>query len=135
MMLATVAPPISAEPAVAQPKLKMVFQKVEYKLASGQSVQSYAMEIYQWRGGTDKQWVCLKKLWTRESHWNYQARNPKGGAYGIPQAWPAHKLAKYGSDWRHNPAVQIMWGLDYIKYRYDNNACLALRHSMKRGFY
>lgn len=135
MMLTTMTlPPVTTEP-LQHDKIKVVFQKVEYKLASGQSIKSYTMHMYRWRGGTTEQWECLKVLWTRESHWNYKARNPHGGAYGIPQAYPAEKMKKYGADYRHNPVVQVLWGLDYINRRYDNDACLALKHHNRRGFY
>lgn len=135
MMLTTMTlPPSTTKPLQGQ-KVKVVFQKVEYKLSNGQSIKLYARSMYAWRGGTDGQWECLKELWTRESHWNFRARNPRGGAYGIPQAYPAEKMKKYGADYRHNPVVQVLWGLDYIKYRYNNNACLALKHHNRRGFY
>lgn len=133
MLTTQTIPPANAVPTA--PKMKVVFQKVEYKLATGQTIKSYTMKMYKWRGGTVQQWECLKELWTRESHWNYKARNPHGGAYGIPQAYPASKLAKYGLDYKHNPVVQVLWGLDYIEDRYKNNACIALRHHDKRGFY
>lgn len=111
------------------------FQPVRYAMPYGMSVKTYAKQWYQIHGATHKQWKCLEQLWTRESHWNYKARNKHGGAYGIPQAYPAKKLAKYGKDWKTNPATQIQWGLDYINNRYDNNACIALRHNIKRGYY
>jgi hypothetical protein len=66
------------------------------------------------------QMPCLEKLWSRESGWNPKATNPSSGAYGIPQALPGDKMAKYGSDWRTNPVPQIKWGLSYIKGRYGD---------------
>jgi hypothetical protein len=57
----------------------------------------------------------LVQLWTAESGWNQYATNPYSGAYGIPQALPADKLAAAGADWRTNPATQIKWGLSYIR--------------------
>lgn len=131
LLTSQVLPPANA----AQPQVKYVFQKVEYKLASGQSVQSYALKLYRFQGGTDKQWQCLLTLWTRESHWNYKARNKRGGAYGIPQAYPAKKMARFGSDWRTNPATQIVWGLEYLSKRYDGDACAALKHHKRKGYY
>lgn len=52
---------------------------------------------------------CLDELWTKESGWNPRAQNPSG-AYGIPQALPASKMASAGPDWRTNAATQIRWG-------------------------
>ena len=73
-------------------------------------------------GWSQKQWPPLEKLWQRESGWNYKARNPSSGAYGIPQSLPASKMRSAGADWRTNPATQIKWGLRYIKSRYGSPA-------------
>lgn len=70
-------------------------------------------------GWTGAEWTALRNLWQRESNWNHRARNPSSGAYGIPQALPASKLAAAGPDWMTNPATQISWGLKYIKDRPD----------------
>jgi hypothetical protein len=80
------------------------------------------------------QFPCLDKLWKRESGWNYRAENRSSGAYGIPQALPGTKMAKFGDDWRTNPATQIKWGLDYIEGRYDT-PCGAWSHSQNTGWY
>lgn len=61
---------------------------------------------------------ALVQLWERESGWQWNATNPSSGAYGIPQALPASKLASAGADWKDNAATQITWGLDYIHSRY-----------------
>jgi hypothetical protein len=63
---------------------------------------------------------CLNTLWTHESGWNERAMNPSSGAYGIPQALPASKMATFGADYQTNPVPQIRWGLDYIKNRYGS---------------
>jgi hypothetical protein len=70
------------------------------------------------RGWTGDQWVCLDNLWSHESHFETGARNGQSGAYGIPQALPASKMATAGADWRTNPVTQIQWGLGYIADRY-----------------
>jgi hypothetical protein len=73
-------------------------------------------EKYQWG---EAQYACLNNLWTKESNWNYKARNKVSGAHGIPQALPATKMEIVGTDWRTNPVTQISWGLKYINERYD----------------
>lgn len=80
------------------------------------------------------QFPCLDKLWKRESGWNYKATNSGSGAFGIPQALPGSKMAKFGDDWQTNPATQIKWGLDYIEGRYDT-PCGAWEHSQNTGWY
>jgi hypothetical protein len=62
---------------------------------------------------------CLDAMWTKESGWNERSENASSGAYGIPQALPASKMAPYGADYLTNPVPQIRWGLDYIKGRYS----------------
>lgn len=86
------------------------------------------------RGWSEGQFTCLVKLWNRESGWNAAARNPSSGAYGIPQALPAGKMASAGADWRTNAATQIEWGLGYIAGRYGD-PCGAWQHSERVNWY
>jgi hypothetical protein len=81
-----------------------------------QVAKTLSAEKYQWGEG---QYACLNNLWTKESNWNYKARNKVSGAHGIPQALPATKMEIVGTDWRTNPVTQITWGLKYISERYD----------------
>jgi hypothetical protein len=73
-------------------------------------------------GFPQSQMAPLVSLWNGESGWRAAATNPSSGAYGIPQALPAAKMASAGRDWRTNPATQIRWGLGYIKARYGTPA-------------
>ena len=77
---------------------------------------------------------CLDELWVSESGWDVYATNPTSGAYGIPQALPAGKMASAGSDWRTNPATQIEWGLDYIQSSYGS-PCSAWDFKQSNGWY
>jgi len=88
------------------------------------------------RGWTGDEWNCLDWLWgIRESGWDHLKWNNAGsGAYGIPQALPADKMASHGADWLTNPRTQIAWGLDYIASRYGM-PCSAAAHSRDRGWY
>ena len=85
-------------------------------------------------GWGEEQYTCLNRLWTKESHWNYQARNPRSGAHGIAQALPATKMEKVGTDWRTNPVTQIQWGLLYISERYDS-PCAAWNKWRRSHYY
>lgn len=81
-------------------------------------------------GFGEDQWPCLLDLWNRESGWNqYKANYQGSGAYGIPQALPGSKM---GAGWESDPAVQIQWGLGYIKGRYGT-PCGALSAFMSRS--
>ncbi len=90
------------------------------------------MANYGWT--SQAQWNCLDALWTRESNWSITETNASSGAYGIPQALPASKMASAGADWRTNPATQIRWGLGYIADRYGT-PCGAWNHSQNYNFY
>jgi hypothetical protein len=68
---------------------------------------------------TVKQWGCLVELWNHESGWDVYAKNPNGGAYGIPQSLPANKMSAQADDWQYNYKTQIDWGLNYISDRYQ----------------
>ena len=79
------------------------------------------------------QWGCLYDIWMRESGWVYDAENASG-AYGIPQALPASKMASAGSDYLTNPRTQIIWGLGYIKSTYGT-PCGAWDFELANGYY
>ena len=85
-------------------------------------------------GFSPAQMAPLVQLWNRESGWRWNALNQSSGAYGIPQALPADKMAAAGPDWRTNPATQIRWGLSYIKGRYGTPAA-AWAHELQYGWY
>jgi hypothetical protein len=77
---------------------------------------------------------CLEPLWKKESGWNHLSSNSGSGAYGIPQALPGDKMAKFGDDWKTNPATQIKWGLSYISGRYGT-VCNAWSTFQNKGWY
>ena len=93
--------------------------------------KAIALTEYAW--GED-QYLCLNRLWTKESHWNYKARNKVSGAHGIPQALPASRMDVVSTDWRTNPVTQIRWGLRYIEARYDN-PCKAWAKFKRSNYY
>ena len=85
-------------------------------------------------GFGEDQWPCLYNLWSHESGWTTTAGNAGSGAYGIPQALPASKMAVYGADYLTNASVQINWGLGYIKGRYGT-PCGAYEHWRTTNWY
>jgi hypothetical protein len=85
-------------------------------------------------GFSEKEYKCLNSLWTKESHWNYKARNARSGAHGIAQALPATKMNVVSTDWRTNPVTQIRWGLRYISIRYET-PCKALATHKRSNYY
>ncbi len=98
------------------------------------SAQAIAYELVTARGHSETEYRCLHALWMRESGWNHFAQNRSSGAYGIPQALPAEKMATAGPDWATNPETQIRWGLGYIDARYGS-PCAAWEHSEEKNWY
>jgi len=76
------------------------------------------------------QWLCLDKLWTKESNWRHEAYNDVKvmgrNAGGIPQI--------LGLSPNTNPTEQIDRGLDYISHRYGT-PCMAWKFWQKNGWY
>ena len=72
-----------------------------------------------------RQYLCLEKLWNRESQWNPLADNKRSTAFGIPQ------LLKLKTK---DPYKQIDAGLIYIEARHVN-PCRALAFHKKHGYY
>lgn len=96
--------------------------------------RNYAQSLMSEYGWGHEQFICLSKLWERESNWKHTADNPKSSAYGIPQALPGSKMASEGSDWQTNPKTQIRWGLKYIFQRYEN-PCNAWSFFQRKNYY
>ena len=104
-----------------------------YRRALVGSPRDIARVLVARQGWSAEQFGCLDRLWTRESDWRVSAQNASG-AYGIPQALPASKMATMGADWRTNPITQIRWGLGYIADAYGS-PCVALQHSYRYNYY
>jgi len=100
-------------------------------LGAKKVAKSILMDEY---GFAEKEYKCLNQLWTKESNWNYKARNKNSGAHGIPQALPATKMNVVSTDWRTNPVTQIRWGLRYISIRYET-PCKALAKHKRSNWY
>ena len=80
------------------------------------------------------QFPYLNLLWERESGWNPAAANPTSGAFGIPQALPAVKMASAGLDWATDAYTQIIWGIGYIQAAYGTPQA-AWAHELVYGWY
>jgi hypothetical protein len=60
------------------------------------------------------QFPAFNSIVMAESGWCTTIENGSG-AYGIPQALPASKMASAGADWQTSAATQIKWMIGYIK--------------------
>jgi hypothetical protein len=90
--------------------------------------KAYAQDkLYEWQY---KQWLCLNKLWTKESNWRPNAYNRikvmGKNAGGIPQI--------LGLDPKTPAPIQIDRGLSYIYNRY-HTPCKAWEFFTKKGYY
>jgi hypothetical protein len=119
-----------AAQAAAQKKAQAALATAE---TSGTPQQIAAAMLSQF-GWSSDQMSCLQPLWQRESNWEVSASNASSGAYGIPQALPASKMASAGSDWQTSAYTQIKWGLGYIQQVYGS-PCGAWNHEMADGWY
>lgn len=71
------------------------------------------------------QFMCLVKLYEKESNWNPKARNYSH--HGIPQGRSQYLATA-------DPYAQIRWGLKYIANRYGT-PCKALKHFRAKGWH
>ena len=95
--------------------------------------QSFAQTLADTTWGPS-QFPYLNLLWERESGWNPAATNPSSGAFGIPQALPAVKMASAGLDWATDGYTQIIWGIGYIHATYGTPQA-AWAHELAYGWY
>jgi hypothetical protein len=90
--------------------------------------KAYARDIM--LAWTDKQFVCLDRLWQKESNWRPEAYNKVKvmgkNAGGIPQI--------LGMDPKTPATRQIERGFAYILYRYGS-PCQALKFHQENGWY
>lgn len=100
-------PMASAVPATIDPK---------------QSAKAFAKSMI----SSKEQYICLARLYGKESAWNYKAKN--GSHYGIPQG--RSEYLKTAS-----AQAQIIWGLNYINHRYEGKPCNAWKHWQKENWH
>lgn len=112
-----------ASPAEAQAP-KMSIKALNMHLALKEP-KKYALKEMQAYGWGKAQFVCLSKLWGKESAWNHLADNPDSTAFGIAQM-----LGEKSDD----PFIQIRNGLRYISHRYDK-PCNAWKHWQRNNWY
>ena len=124
--------PIRTHAVRSRPRAR-VASRQQFRRALVGSPRDIARVLVARQGWSTGQFGCLDRLWTRESNWRVSAQN-SSGAYGIPQALPASKMASAGADWRTNPITQIRWGIGYIADAYGT-PCTALEHSYRYNYY
>lgn len=124
------------EPVNKIVQIQTVTSRSGSRLASGSvlTYQEYAATVCSSYGWSETDIECLISLWNKESGWNPYACNSSSGAYGIPQALPASKMASKGADYKTNYQTQINWGLSYISSRYGNPQN-AWSHWLANGWY
>ena len=97
----------------------------EWKVADS---KAYAHDVIQ--AWADNQYLCLEKLWKKESNWRSEAYNKVKvmgkNAGGIPQL--------LGLDPRTSPPLQIDRGFAYILHRYGT-PCMAWKFHQRKGWY
>ncbi len=111
----------------------------EETIASGELSPSAAMEVArelmpEYGFSVSSQWSCLDDIWERESGWEWDAENVSSGAYGIPQSYPADKMASVADDYMTDATTQIKWGLEYIADTYGT-PCEAWNVDITEGGY
>ena len=101
-LLLTVASPAEAN----APLMSKHEQVMHLALQNPKQYAQIAIKAYNW----DKnQFVCLSRLWGKESAWNHKADNPHSSAFGIAQMLKERNK---------HPKPQIDNGLRYIEHRY-----------------
>jgi hypothetical protein len=77
------------------------------------SIQDYARQ----RVG-EAEWSAFDFIVTKESGWNYLAKNPNSSATGLCQAMLS--LHEVPEDYLTNPQTQVDWCIKYINSRYGS---------------
>ena len=72
-------------------------------------------------------------LYNGFSHW-HPGEAMKRLSYGLPQSWPAEKMASAGPDWRTSWRTQLRWARSYAVARYGS-ACAALSFWLRQRWW
>lgn len=97
-------------------KTKAKSYRVRYNVGE---IQNYIhQKIYEY-GWNENDYYAIVQIINRESSFNPYSVNKKSGSCGLFQAYPCSKMAKYGKDYRTNYKVQVKFGFEYIKARYQ----------------
>jgi hypothetical protein len=147
--------PVSSIPASAVPKAHPA-QVGPIAIPTVQDARNYL--VTRLGANVNRHWgmsqsQCASLIFEYESRWDPHATNKTSGAYGLPQAHPASKLANWAEakaraaeeagdseaawlyrSWRDNPVVQAEWGVDYMIERYGS-PCDALAFRNEVGWY
>jgi hypothetical protein len=147
--------PVSNTPAPAVVEARPL-QVASVALPTVQDARNYL--VARLGAGVDRHWgrsqsQCASLIFEYEARWDPHATNKRSGAYGLPQAYPASKLANWAEAkaaaaakagdpeaarlyraWRDNPVVQAEWGVDYMTERYGS-PCAALAFRTGSGWY
>ena len=118
----SVTPPPVREEAVVVLEERRPHASWAEKRENKKIARTYAYAGWGWK---DREWTCLKYLWSSESRFDHYAKNPKSTAYGIAQ-----RLGEKSD----NPRIQVLKGLRYIEHRYET-PCQAWSHWLKRYHY
>ncbi|WP_235008900.1 hypothetical protein [Arthrobacter sp. SLBN-122] len=127
-------PPPPPAPALPSPPAVVVPSVPGGAVNDPAGAKSYASGRLAAFGWGQDQFLCLARLWTKESNWLTTATNAWSGAYGIAQSLPPGKYASAGSDWLTSYRTQVEWGLGYIRDRYGS-PCGAWNHSIALNWY
>lgn len=83
-------------------------------------IENYVYQEVVRRWG-EEHWISTYNIISHESGFNPNSWNKKNTACGLFQAKPCKKTIKNGyKDYYTNWKTQVIWGLDYISYKYKN---------------
>jgi len=99
------------------------------------TLRNYARSLlpdYGWESKSE--WICLGRLWGKESAWNHEAVYERTEDYGVPQRHMSHNTEAERQAFLENPTGQIQWGMRYIQKRYQS-PCGAWRFWQSNRYY
>ena len=101
-------------------------QTIQTNAAEKRSYHVMNIKLYAYNKMSWNQFQCYNDLITKESNWNYLARNKSH--YGLGQM----RSKWYGT---LNPYKQVDAHIKYLNHRYDGCACKAYQHWKDKGWH
>jgi hypothetical protein len=107
--------------AQAAKAAKHTRKRVTYKVVAPKYVPGSHSDWMRAAGIAESDFGYVDYIISHESGWSCTKWNRAGsGAYGLGQAYPATKMAAFGSDYMTNPVTQLRWANAYATGRYGS---------------
>ena len=115
---------VTIQPTAIEPEVRIITKAMlpDTPQSNRKLAQQLAQVGFGWTG---REWGCLDRIISNESHYNERANNKRSTAYGVMQM-----LGETSKE----PTIQLLRGYRYLQHRYET-PCKAWKFHAKHRYY